>query len=292
MGNNVLVLPTPRRASCRDQQIMSGAQMQAPAKLLQFEGHFDDRATLKLAAPWMKEEISVVGIWCQSPFMLRVARCVDAITGRSLLADVNWKPRDGGVKGKISTPNGNVIVETFHSSYSGARATFDGRRSALLSAGVARSGWLHTESRQGRRNDFHADIFDAVRKINVTKSGECYSVRIDLTEEEAEAVNLWCIEVLAKAKSEAEAALDRLPSKRADYLRNFREMTALNLRIIETLISESKGGYSLEAGSRTELLTLMNSLRQAIHRAASSYSITERQRDVENIARKFAPSNK
>lgn len=293
IGDNVLPF---RSATSNEGTHSSNVEMvlrpHTSAHVTRLDDLRNNDALLVKAASWMKEEPSVVDQWCGSTFMLRVDRCVEKAIGRSILADVDWKARyTYGIKGKIVTHTGNVIMEAWHARGDGL-ASFCGHRDALLEAGVVRSEWLHTESRQGRRNDFHAAAFDAERKLNVTRSGERYCVTVCLTAEESEAVNPESQEAWAKAKTEAEAAVNELPSAPTHYLEHFRRMSELFVGVLENLASETKGGYSIADGSRTELLNQLNGLRQMVHRAASSYNFTARQRDIADIARRFAPSNK
>ena len=256
------------------------------AVVLEFEGTTrSDGAVLRRVAPWLQKDVDMIEEWRRCLFMSRLARHVDAAVGLPIVANIDWKIRRGSdIKGKIATHAGNLII-----TMSGWGACFEGHRDALLSAGLARANWLVAGPHRPSANKFETNIFDALRKVTIHRNRDRYVVSVDLTDEERSQVAYDRVERLDKAKSALESGVKSLPSSRGDYLRHVVGCASLMTGALEALACDSKGGFSLDDTSRAAILTQLDGLRQAIHRATATFDTDKRHGDIVNLAQNHAP---
>lgn len=257
-------------------------------KLRDFE---DAAATLARVAPWVNAESPIINAWHSSPFFARLASTVESATGESLISKVVWKGNGDGkeIRGRVATPFGNVLLRAWTCFRGTITAELLGHRDALIWSGVAQPHWLHTESRQGCRNDFPADIFGAERTVNVTKNGVRYSMQVKFTDEESQAVNYHRMAV-ERAREGAIEESKRLPSSRSDYLDRLQLQAQLYAHVVERMASEGEGGYSLSDASLAALRAQLAALQLTISSAVASYSGANRERDITRIANEFSPT--
>ncbi|WP_434108004.1 hypothetical protein [Paraburkholderia caffeinilytica] len=289
MHSNVLTLPVSPRALRHRRRATRDTLPAKHAEILQFDRPTDDAGVLADIAPWMQERPNHAQRWLSSLFASRLGRCIEETDGKACLANCVWKTLGHNIRGTIVTLSGRLRVDVWCWEDAG-HVTFYGHRSTLLRAGIASPGWLHTELRKGRKNDFQSVAFDAQRTVNVTRSGEHYFVRIQFTEEEA-----WSMgspECVAKAQSDVQREIDGLPKTAAQYMEFFTGMADLQTRAMQMMACESRGGFALDDSSRAAILTQLDSLRQAIYRAKAKFDRGERRSEIACIAQKYTPSNR
>ncbi|CAE6863917.1 hypothetical protein R69608_00353 [Paraburkholderia nemoris] len=288
MNNNVHLLPVTKKPPRRGRRAMRDTLPAEHAEILQFDRPTDDAGVLADIAPWMQERPNYAERWLSSLFASRLGRCIEETDGKACLASSVWKTLGHNVRGTVVTLSGRLRVDVWCREDAG-HVTFYGHRSTLLRAGIASPGWLHTELRKGRKNNFQSVAFDAQRTVNVTRSGEYYFVRIQFTEEEAQ--SMGSPECVAKAQSDVQREIDGLPKTAARYMEFFTGMADLQTRTMQMVASESRGGFALDDSSRAAILTQLDSLRQAIYRAKAKFDRGERRSEIACIVQKHAPSN-
>lgn len=287
MNNNVRALPVSHRADRHDRPTMRET-LPGLSEVLQFERPTDEAGILADIAPWMQGEPDRIEMWRSSLFMSRLGGCIEVATGTACFLSAVWKASKGNIRGVIDTPSGKLNIDVWECG-NGGHVTFHALRSTLLDAGIAQAEWLHTESRRGRRSEFQSEAFDAQRTVKVTKSGDRYFVRIDLAEEEVEAMRRF--ERLATAQSDVQREIDTLPKTVDRYMDLFLRVADLQTGAMQMLACESRGGFALDDPSRAAILTQLDSLRQAIYRAKSKFDRGERRSEIACIVQKHAPSN-
>lgn len=288
MHSNVLTLPASPRAPRRGRQMMRNMRLEQ-AEILKLDRPTDDVEILLSMAPWMRGQPDCAQTWHSGLFISRLDDCIKAATGASCLVGVVWKARNGNIRGTIDTPSGKLNIDVWAHG-TGGHATVHGHRSTLVNAGIAQAGWLYTESRKGRRTEFQCESFDAQRSVNITRSGERYFLRFDLTEEEVEVMR--CPERLANAQADVQREIDRLPKTAAQYIEFFTGIADLQAKTMQMVTCESRGGFALDDRSRAAILVQLDGLRQVIVRAKAKFDRGERRSEIACIVQKHAPSNK
>jgi hypothetical protein len=281
--STVVAFPTSTARAFR--RFESGAAL---ARVLEIDRPTDDAGIAVDLAPWMLGDSDCVEMWRSGLFMSRLGRCIEAATGTACLLNVTWKAKESNIRGRIGTPFGRLNVDVWQWR-TGGHVTFYGHRNTLSNAGIAQAAWLYTESRKGRRTKFQAEAFDAQRYVHIIRNGERYFVTFDLSEDEVEAIR--STERRTDAQLSAQQEIDRLPKTAGEHMERFLGVADLNIRVMQMLACESRGGFALDDPSRAAILTQLDGLREAMSRAKATFDRGERRSEIACIVEKHAPSN-
>lgn len=287
MNNNVHALRDPKRVSCRKKRYFDILNPADTAAVLPFHGRIDDAAVLARVAPWLHRDIDVIDEWRRCLFGARLSQQVDAVMSPSAVANIKWKTTKGSeIRGRLATEAGDLNIVMSSGTVTGY-AIFDGRRDALVLTGIARPQWLHAGSRGGRIGEFEACIFGAERKVMIHRSGDRYSVHVNLAAGEIPRPR----EAFEEARSAVEREVNALPASQTDYQRWFSRLAAMAVGMAEQVAFDSKGGFSIDTESRAAILRKALDLRQTIQRATIKFDRTARSDEIERLAKKHSMSD-
>ncbi|WP_155635462.1 hypothetical protein [Burkholderia cepacia] len=282
---NVLELPVAKMAARRNPPAMQEALQERQAVVMRFDKAPNDHAILKHAAPWLAQEVDVIEEWRRCLFMSRLSRQLAASLTPTVVENMRWKTYRTYIRASISTPAVKVRIKSWSTG-----AQFVGHKDALVSAGIAHPDWLYTGPRSGRPTRFEIVTFGAARSVNVHLLKGRHVVTCWFTDEERACSPEEVCQQHAEAKERLANALKSLPASPSDFRQWFSDISIFIVDGLERLAWESKGGYSLDDRSRGNFLTTLSELRQATHRATSTFNYEERRVAIDRIAKEHAPA--